>query len=162
MEPMLKTEPSRSRIQTQREYGIPPGDEGMLPWSFVTERIQNARNYWLVTVRADGKPHAVPVWGVTVEGILHFGMGRDTRKARNLAENPNVIVHLDSSDEVVIIEGQAEEIADADSQTRIDDAYEAKYQIRHGTPVFALRPRVVLAWDADFPKTATRWIFDDN
>ncbi|MFQ5576262.1 MAG: pyridoxamine 5'-phosphate oxidase family protein [Anaerolineae bacterium] len=157
---MFNTEPAPSRIQTQLEYGIPATDEGMLPWAFVTERLRQARNYGLVTVRPNGRPHAVPVWGVVVDGALHFGMGRDTLKARNLARNPNVVIHLDSSEEVVIVEGRAEEITAPALQTRLDDAYEAKYQIRHGAPVYALRPAVVFAWDAGYPITATRWKFN--
>ncbi len=45
----------------------------------------------------------------------------------------------------MILEGVAEEVTDGDRQTRIDDAYEARYGIRHGTPVWALRPRAVYA-----------------
>jgi nitroimidazol reductase NimA-like FMN-containing flavoprotein (pyridoxamine 5'-phosphate oxidase superfamily) len=134
----------------------------MLSWHDVSEQLLKARNYWLVTVRPDGRPHTVPVWGVWVDGTFHFGMGRHTRKARNIAENPQVVVHLDSSEEVVIIEGSAEEITDSTLQVRIDAAYEAKYHIRHGTPVYALRPSVVLAWNSDFPRTATRWTFGDS
>ena len=159
---MLNAEPARSRIQTQKEYGIPADEEGMVPWNRVVVQLQSARNFWLVTVRPDGRPHAVPVWGVWVDGTLHFGMGRLTRKAHNLAQNPQVVVHLDSSDDVVIIEGVAAEVTDAALQTRIDDAYEAKYNIRHGTPVFALRPAVVFAWGADYPKSTTRWVFNNH
>ena len=44
-------------------YGVPKGGEGMLSWSRVVERMSVARNYWLATVRSDGRPHSVPVWG---------------------------------------------------------------------------------------------------
>lgn len=154
--------PRRSRPQTQTEYGIPAEPEGMLEWAWVTARLQQAHSYWLVTVRPDGRPHASPVWGVWVDDTLHFGMGRETVKARNLAHNPNVVIHLDSSEEVVIVEGRAVEVTDPAMQTRLDDAYEAKYHIRHGTPVFALKPHRVLAWDKDYPRSATRWLFADG
>jgi hypothetical protein len=157
---MLSSPPKPSRIQTQAEYGIPAGDAGLLPWSFVVDRLLAARNYWLVTVRPDARPHASPVWGVWVAGDFFFGMGRETRKARNLAENQNVVIHLDSSDDAIIIEGVAREVTDTDLHVKIDDAYEAKYQIRHGTPVFKLQPNLVMAWDTNYPKTATRWVFE--
>jgi hypothetical protein len=96
----------------------------MLPWSHVRERMSVARNYWLATVRPDGRPHSVPVWGVWVEDSLHFGGGRSTRKARNLAANPNVVAHSESGEDVVILEGVAEEVTDPALQERIDDAYE--------------------------------------
>jgi hypothetical protein len=157
---MLSSPPKPSRIQTQAEYGIPAGDAGLLPWSFVVDRLLAARNYWLVTVRPDARPHASPVWGVWVAGDFFFGMGRETRKARNLAENQNVVIHLDSSDDAIIIEGVVREVTDTDLHVKIDDAYEAKYQIRHGTPVFKLQPKLVMAWDTNYPKTATRWVFE--
>lgn len=122
-----------------------------------------ARNYWVATTRPDGRPHTVPVWGVWVDQTLCHGGGDDTRRARNLAENPHVAVHLESGDEVVIIEGRCDVLTvkntEADLLRRIDDAYEAKYGERHGTPVWALRPTVALGWSG-FPGTATRWIFD--
>ena len=42
----------------------------------------------------------------------------------------------------------------------LDDAYEAKYQMRHGIPFWVLRPRVAFAW-SDFPNNATRWRFTE-
>jgi hypothetical protein len=147
-----------SRPEIPESYGIPRGEEGMLPWSHVGERMSVARSYWLVTVRPDGRPHSVPVWGVWVEESLHFGGGRSTRKARNLVANPNVVAHSESGEDVVILEGVAEEVTDPVLQERIDDAYEAKYRIRHGTPVRVLKPRVVHAWSR-FPADATRWLF---
>lgn len=144
-------------------YGIPEEEKGMLPWSHIEERMAAARNYWIGTTHPDGRPHATPVWGVWVDDTFYFGGGPDVRRSRNLRENPHVVVHLESGDDVVIIEGVTEQYteqnADADLLKRIDDAYEAKYNMRHGTPVWAVRPRVVFAWASDLA-TATRWRFD--
>jgi hypothetical protein len=147
-----------ARPAIPKSYGVPKGRDGMISWEHVVERVSVARNYWLATVRPDGRPHAVPVWGVWVDDRLHFGGGRSTRKARNLASNPNVVAHSESGDDVVILEGVAQEVTGPALQERIDDAYEAKYGIRHGTPVWALQPRVVHAW-SHFPADATRWVF---
>ena len=68
--PMLNAEPARSRIQTQKEYGIPADEEGMVPWNRVVEQLQSARNFWLVTVRPDGRPHAVRACGLRACGRL--------------------------------------------------------------------------------------------
>lgn len=151
-------EVGRGRPMVPGSYGVPEDGEGMLSWEDVERLASGVRNYWLVTVRPDGRPHAVPVWGVWVDGIFHFGGGRDTRKAKNIAVNPNVVAHSESGDEVVIIEGVAEEVTEPALQERLDDAYEAKYGIRHGTPVWALRPRTIHAW-TNFPKDAARWVF---
>ena len=151
--------PSRPRIPG---YGIPKGVKGMLAWSYVEERLTKARNYWIVT-ESKGQPHAVPVWGVWVDGTLCFGGGPDTRWMRNLAANPNLAVHLESGDDVVILEGVAERITDPAHplMARSTEASRAKYQMGGGSgePFWALRPRVVFAWTV-FPKTATRWVFD--
>jgi hypothetical protein len=110
-------------------YGIHPDGEGILPWSFVDKRMSSARNYWVSTTRSDGRPHAAPVWGVWLDGAFYFGTGSASRKARNLAKSPNVVVHLESGDEVVIFEGGAEEVADP---ALLDAAFRAKYGIDTG------------------------------
>lgn len=146
------------RPRMPESYGVPESVEGTLSWDYVAGRMGEARNYWLSTVRPDGRPHAVPVWGVWVNETFHFGGGGTTRKAKNLADNPNVVAHCESGQEVVIVEGVAEEVTDPSFQERLDDAYEAKYGIRHGTPVWAVWPRLVHAW-SNFPVDATRWPF---
>lgn len=35
---------------------------GKLPWLWATERLTEARNYWIVTTRPTGQPHSRPVW----------------------------------------------------------------------------------------------------
>lgn len=153
----LNPQPGRPHIPG---YGIPTHIEGTLPWSHVEERMAKARNYWVGTVGAEGRPHVVPTWGVWVEGTLYFGGGPDTRWSRNLAANPHVAVHLESGEDVVILEGTVERIVDPAQPfvTQIDDAYEAKYQMRHGVPFWVLRPQVAFAW-SQFPTNATRWRF---
>ena len=157
----IEPQPGRPFI-AESDYGIPTSLEGTLPWSHVNERMAQARNYWIGTVSPEGRPHTVPTWGVWVEGTLYFGGGPQTRWSRNLAANPQVAVHLESGDDVVILEGQVERISDPQHPllAGIDDAYEVKYGMRHGPPVWVLRPRVVLAW-SQFPANATRWRFDE-
>lgn len=144
------------------KYGIPESSEGLLPWSHVTAKLTAARNYWIATTRPDGRPHAVPVWGVFVEGTLYFGGGAHTRWSRNLDQNPGVVVHLENAEDVVIVEGTVDkltqETADPALLVRLDDAYQAKYDIRHGTPVWRLRPALAFAW-TKFPDDTTRFTF---
>jgi hypothetical protein len=149
----------RTRPYIEDSYGIPEDDSGMLDWSHVAQRMTPPRNYWLNTVTPDGRPHAMPVWGVWVDDHLHFGGGRGTRKAKNLERNPRVSIHLEDGWDVVIIEGVVQEVLDEDLQTRLDDAYEAKYDMRHGTPVWRVIPDRVFAWTS-FPSDVTCWRFD--
>jgi hypothetical protein len=138
-------------------YGIPHNPRGMLPWGFVEEHMSAARDYWVATALPTGGPHLTPVWGLWVEGVFYFGSGAQTRKARNLLENPNVAVHPQSED-VVIIEGVAETLTDPHPAFAelLYTASTAKYGMgsRDIEGSYAVHPRVVFAW------TATRWVFE--
>ena len=135
-----------------------------LPWSWATERLEASRNYWIVTASPTGRPHAAPVWGVWVDDLLAWSTDPAARKARNLAANPEVVVHLESGDEAVILEGRVEHPAPSERELvkRLDRAYRKKYPgtgLEGGT-IYLLRPRVALGWlETDFPATATRWRF---
>jgi PPOX class probable F420-dependent enzyme len=136
----------------------------MLPWSWAVERLERSRNYWIASTRPDGSPHAAPVWGVWIDDSVVFGTHSLSRKARNLRRDPRVAVHLESGDETVILEGEAELIEPDD---RIADAFEPKYEWRPDPSTaadeswFRLRPRVAYAWlERDYVKSATRFTFE--
>jgi general stress protein 26 len=147
-------------------YGLKPRQQ-YLPFSHAEERLTNSRNYWICTSRPDGRPHSIPVWGFWLDGAFYFGTARASRKARNLAQNAAVSIHLDSGDDVVILEGNAVEVNLTDKSTvqSLDAASRAKYKMPlMATPevvLYSVRPRVVLAWtENNFPNNATRWQFD--
>lgn len=156
----MEPQPSRPYIP-DASYGIPESQEGLLPWSYVTDKLAISRNYWVATTRPDGRPHAVPVWGVYYEGTLYFG-GGITRWALNLERNPAVAVHLESGDDVVIIEGTVTKFTteniDPVLALQLDQAYLAKYGMEHGLPIWKVKPRVVFGWTR-FPDNTTRWLF---
>jgi hypothetical protein len=171
---MTKTnEPTASRPRTPGPgYGVPESDEGLLPWSDVNERLREARNYWIATANQKARPHAAPTWGVWIDQIFYTEGGG--RKIRNLRANPEVVVHLESGDQVVIIEGVASEISKPERSLfeRIDAGYASKYgykpSVNLSTPddipypeggLFAIRPSIVFAWTR-FPEDATRYTFD--
>jgi PPOX class probable F420-dependent enzyme len=148
-------------------YGVPADGSGAekLPWSWAVEQLIGARNYWICTARPDGRPHAVPVWGLWLDDAVWFSTGRTSRKARNLDRNPAVVVHLESGDDTVILEGDVTEAHDPEALRRFADAYEAKYEYRldvsdRDAPVFRLRPVSAYTWlEKDYAGTATRWLF---
>src|SRR5262249_34489951 len=80
----------------------------------------------------------------------------------NIAAKGWAVVHLESGDEAVIMEGEAERIRDQNLFGRVDEAYKKKYRMGlTGIPgdvgVFTVRPKVVFAWrEKEFPKSATR------
>lgn len=148
-------------------YGLAPAEAGkLLPWAWAEERLIASRNYWICSTRPDGRPHSAPVWGVWVDNALYFGTDFHSTKGKNLAANPAVSVHLESGDEVVIIEGQAESVPlTPELAPKLDEGYLAKYQLKlseaaEGGPILRIWPQTVLAWlETDFPNTATRWQF---
>jgi len=146
-------------------YGIPSDPKGMLRWADAAAQLEKSRNYWIVTARPDGRPHAVPVWGVWLEGAVYFGTDRRSRKAKNLAANPSLVIHLESGDDVVILEGAAVEVTERGLIKRIDAAYSRKYKMRVSSApgqvvIYALRPRVAFGWrERDFNRSPTRWRF---
>lgn len=161
-----RTAPARSRPRLVFSYGVDPTKtSGMLRWNEVQERLADARNYWLATTRANGRPHVMPVWGLWMNAMWLFSTDAASVKGRNLARDPRAVVHLESGDDVVVLEGRAEMVTERALLRRFADAYERKYRFRPetgnpATPVYALQPAVALAWhEMDFPGTATRWRF---
>jgi hypothetical protein len=164
----LINKPSVSRPKIPAEYGIPKNNKGLLPWSHVTERMTQALHYWICTVGADGRPHVTPVDGLWFEDKLYFGGSPQTRRNRDLAANPAVSVHLDSSDDVVILHGDAHlQTLDHELAVQFAKASAEKYgyapppEDYQASGVHVFHPRVVFAWE-QFPKDVTRWQFVDS
>lgn len=164
------SEPRRDRPQMPKDYGVPEGEDSMLAWEDAQKQLQDARNYWIGTVRPDGRPHASPVWAVWIDDHLYFDGSPETRRHRNLAANPNMVAHLESGDNVVIIEGQAHQVEKPPREltSRVAAAYRKKYAESGYAPsddqwdqggLYEMKPRVALAW-TKFPTNCTRWHFD--
>ena len=148
----------------------PEFKDGMLSWEFVDIRMREALNYWIASAGTDGRPHAVPVWGAWLEDVFYFvGAGR---KVRNLRANPQAVVHLESGDDVVLIEGHFEEIGRPGREflRQLDDEFLRKYvtyrpskhlENPHSSSfppagLFAIYPFTIIAWSG-FASDATRW-----
>src|SRR5271170_737215 len=119
------SKPQASRIAAPG-YGFGKDTKGLLPWSWAEQRLKKSHNYWLTTVKPDGSPHTMVVWGLWQDGRFLFSTGSKSRKARNLAQNPNCIVCTEHAQEAVIVEGVAE-IADVAARRRFLPIYEKKY-----------------------------------
>jgi nitroimidazol reductase NimA-like FMN-containing flavoprotein (pyridoxamine 5'-phosphate oxidase superfamily) len=149
-------------------YGVPETAEGVLPWSFVEERLAPAKNYWIATVRPDSRPHAMPVWGAWLDGKLYIEGSPETVRHRNIRSNPQVVAHLESGDQVVIIEGEAKEVGKPPRSLgeRLSEQMTAKYGPGYAPGpdtwdeggLFEITPKKVFAWSR-FPDDTTRWTF---
>lgn len=174
MTPLKVKRPKPSRIHASG-YGFPRGTKGLLPWSWAEQRLKKSHNYWITTIKPDGLPHGVAphtmvIWGLWQDGRFLFSTGSQSRKTRNLAENPNCIICTEHAHEAVIVEGVAE-IADVAARRKMIPVYEKKYTfdlskmkddiLSMKEPVFAVSPRVVFGlWEKHFQGKSTRWKFD--
>lgn len=151
-------------------YGVPRDRKGLLPWSWAEQRLKKNHNYWVCTVRPDGRPHVMIVWGLWLDGAFLFSTGRQTRKAKNLSQQPHCVISTELANEAVILEGVAEETPDVELRRRWIRLYEKKYEFDMSSyapdmlslkdPIYVVRPTTVFALDEKkFPKAATRWIF---
>jgi nitroimidazol reductase NimA-like FMN-containing flavoprotein (pyridoxamine 5'-phosphate oxidase superfamily) len=155
------------------DYGVDTPAWEPLPWSWAAERLTATRNYWVVTVSAEGRPHALPVWGVWYDGDARFAFfsGSRARKSRNLAANPQAVVMVDDTVECVSVEGRAAAVRDPARQEQWIDRYLAKYQ--PGSPevsagflrqnrLFEFEPErafAIIEREDEFAARATRWDF---
>lgn len=104
------------------------------PWSDIERLLTDAQLYWIITVRADGRPHAVPLVGVWHEGAFAFCTGPEEQKQRNLDANPRVAVTTGStgaqgwdSGKDLVVEGTAVRVTSAEELQTLADAWFAKY-----------------------------------
>jgi general stress protein 26 len=104
------------------------------PWPDIERLLIDAPLYWIITVRKDGRPHAVPLVGVWRDNAFAFCTGPEEQKQRNLDANPQVAVTTGStgaggwdSGEDVVVEGTAVRVTDPDSLQALAAAWYAKY-----------------------------------
>lgn len=110
-------------------YGVVgPGEgSGLLPWAWAVEQLIASHDYWLVTVWPDGRPHAMPVWGVWDDDSLLFSSGGRSRKVKNLLADPRCVVTTEDPTNPVVVEGVAETITDPATLVRTIEAMNTKY-----------------------------------
>ncbi len=160
--------PTAERARIPAEYGRPKKSDKLLEWSHVEQRLTDARVYWLATSGPGGRPRVRPLDGIYVDGVIYLGGSLETRWSRDLAENPQVAVHLDGGSDVVIVEGVAELLQNGggpELAKRLAAATNAKYpeygmtaDSYKGPGPYAVHPRVAYGWK-DFPKDVTRFRF---
>lgn len=76
------------------------------------KRLETERNLWLATVRPNGAPHLVPIWFVWHENKAFLCTSENSRKAKNIANEPRVMFALEGGDDPVLIEGIARILED--------------------------------------------------
>ncbi|MGW4301034.1 pyridoxamine 5'-phosphate oxidase family protein [Streptomyces sp. NPDC004646] len=146
-------------------------------WDEVVGVLEAAELFWVSSVRPDGRPHVTPTLAVWSAGALHFGTGPGERKARNLAENPHVVLTTGVNTWAVgfdvVVEGDAVRVTDEGRLRELATAWEAKYgsfwhyEVRDGcfqhgpgpAYVFAVSPVTVFGFGKGEPFSQTKWRF---
>jgi hypothetical protein len=160
----MTADPQPERLDLPPGYGTPAA---MLTWEEVRGRLEDAPNYWLATVRPDGRPHVVPLDGLWQDGAWWFGGSPQAVKHRNLLADGRAVLHLADPVAAVIVEGVCGLVVpDGATARRLAKASRKKYG--YGPPpssyaegVWRLRPSKVMAWTS-LPADATRFRFPEN
>src|ERR1700712_2932236 len=121
-------------------YGILPADQGsgLMPWAEAERRLTVSHDFWVATVRPDGGPHVMPVWGVWLDGRLWFSSSLGSRKACNLAAAPRCAITTDDALNPVVVDGAAERGTDAEriapSVVAVNRKYDADITVEFQDP----------------------------
>ncbi len=131
---------------------------GQIPWSNVARRLQSLREIWVATASPKNRPDATPVWFWWDGEAVYFTCAAVARKARNIADEAEVVLLNGDGADPIIIKGRAE---------RVDIAYSEKYVAPTSGEratvfvaddhVYRVRPRLVSAWSYANASTRTDW-----
>jgi hypothetical protein len=134
--------------------------------------------FFLSTIRPDGRPHTAGVGAMWYDGDLYFTSSPETRKSRNLAQNPicTISVKLEGID--VILEGEVVRVTDQPTLEKLaalyredgwpaevkDDAFTAPFSAPSAGPppwyLYRFTFNTVFGVATAEPNGATRWRFD--
>jgi nitroimidazol reductase NimA-like FMN-containing flavoprotein (pyridoxamine 5'-phosphate oxidase superfamily) len=170
---------TRATPQPVTELDTPYSSDGAEPvmWSEASSELERAEVYWLSTVRPDERPHVTPIAAVWMDDAVYFSTGPEERKARNLVNNPRVVVTtgcnafrrgLD-----VVVEGTAVAVRDESTLLQLADLFATKYEghfdfaVRDGrfvhdggaADVYRVVPEKAFAYGRGETFTATRYRF---
>ena len=152
---------------------FPPGyvdnPTSEVSWDYITQQLIKAKNYWLCSMYPDGRPHVIPRWAVFVGGKIYYDGSPQTRHARNIMENPHVSLHLESGEQVVILEGTAKPVEKPSPELgqKLAQAYQAKYATHGYAPepdqwdeggLYVFMIQKAIAW-TDFLTDPTKFVF---
>jgi pyridoxamine 5'-phosphate oxidase-like protein len=163
-------EPS-SRRPHMPGYGVRPADEGsgLLPWSWAERQLRASHNFWVVTLWPDGRPHAMPVWGVWDDNAFWFTSAVRSRKALNIANDPRCTVATEDEQHPVVLNGGGDIHTSSEELARVIELINAKYGTDYGmdfmdpakNATIRVQPQWAFGVDADdFTGSPTRWTFE--
>lgn len=157
--------PQPEALAVNPDYGLTELGPDHLQLTDVFARFGTERSWWVCTTRPDGRPHTMPVWGLYIDDRLIFSTDPKSVKADNLSRNAGIALHLESGDQVAVVEGTAVPVTVDDIPTHFTRDYDKKYGFavdptEPGFGFFEVVPTKVFSWDeGKFVETAARWRF---
>ena len=117
--------PERPLVKTKNldRYGY-----DAIPWSRAHDQLasiipdQNSV-YYLNTTNPNGHPHSVGIGAVWHDGDMYFTSNRETKKSRNLAQNPNATITTRLPDMDLVLEGKATLVSDPETLEALAAVY---------------------------------------
>lgn len=131
--------------------------------------------HWLATVRPDGRPHVAGAGVVWAHGAYYFSAGAGTRKAKNLALNPQAVISVSANGIDLVLEGETAKVTDDALLQRVakefaihgwaptvrDGAFYHEFSAPSAGPppweVYEFRPKTVFGVGTAAPHGPTRW-----
>jgi hypothetical protein len=156
-------DPIVEQLDLPEGYGTP---KKKLTWAAVRAELEQAKQYWLTTVRSDGRPHVVPLDGVWLDDVWYYGGSDRSVHRRTALAHPRVVMHLPDPFKAVIVEGEVRlTTLHAELAQRLADVSNEKYA-EYGysndassyVETLSLYPHRVIAWTS-YPTDATRFLF---
>lgn len=154
------------------DMGGEPPNPTLTEWSSIEEKLAAAPTYWLSTLHPEGRPHAMPIWGIWMDGAFYFVTWPQSRKGRNLANSPRCSIGVSLQGIDVVMEGEAVQISDDATVHRAHSIFVPKYDwsvsVRdggiydehgEGGLVYRVAPKVAFGFGTDGGFSATRWRF---
>lgn len=101
-----------TRTENLDRYG-----HDVLPWSRAHDSLASAvpdpaSIFFLNTTGSDSRPHSAGIGAVWYDGDMYFTSNRETRKSRNLAQNPYATITTRLPDMDLVLEGKAALVSD--------------------------------------------------
>lgn len=146
--------PRRVRPKLPAEWHVPNDPKQWISWKHANNKLVTEKVYWISTSSVDGRPHAAPVWGIWKNQNLYFETDPHSAKARNLAKNPRIVLHVQDGMDTVIVEGTVEHEKDAGKLGVLKMEFARKYDYKPDWSdekrqiVFRVKPKIAHAWKA--------------
>ena len=120
-------------------------------WRAIEARLSRESTIWLATVRADGRPHLVPLWYVWLDERIYVCTGSATQKFANLIHNQSVALALPDPANVIVIEGEAHTVARGQIDAMAEHFYhkyewDFRYDETADWRLIEITPFKIMAW----------------